>query len=44
MLRESRKIHLIEEVLRVDDESTLSALEGGVEKIKKSQSGQTKHL
>lgn len=41
MLRESRKIHLIEEVLRVNDEPTLSALEGV---LKKSKEASTKKL
>jgi hypothetical protein len=37
MLRESRKIHLIEEVLRINDEPTLSALEGVLKKAKDSE-------
>jgi hypothetical protein len=34
MFRESRKIHLIEEVLRVSDEATLSELETVLKKSK----------
>lgn len=37
MLRGSRKIHLIEEVLRINDEPTLSALEGVLKKAKDSE-------
>jgi len=37
MLRETRKIHLIEEVLRINDEPTLSALEGVLKKAKDSE-------
>ena len=37
MLRETRKIHLIEEVLRINDEPTLSALEGVLKKAKDSK-------
>ena len=35
MYIESRKIHLIEEVLKVEDESTLKALETVLKKAKK---------
>ena len=35
MYIESRKIHLIEEVLKVEDESTLTALETVLKKAKK---------
>ncbi|WP_153800987.1 hypothetical protein [Foetidibacter luteolus] len=37
MYIESRKIHLIEEVLKVEDESTLNALESVLKKAKKTR-------
>lgn len=37
MLRESRKIILIEEVLKINDERTLSALEGVLKKAKDTE-------
>jgi len=37
MLRESRKIHLIEEVLRLNDEDTLSELEGVLKRSGKAK-------
>lgn len=37
MYIESRKIHLIEEVLKVEDESTLTALETVLKKAKKAK-------
>lgn len=38
MYIDSRKIHLIEEVLKIDDESTLTELEEVLKKPKKAQS------